>query len=310
MRTVSRVAFVSLVALAGCTSPAEPIDGGSVRDDAGDAASAPDAAVTHARAFGTPVAQGTTPTTLPEISGIVASRTHPGVFWVENDSGNPAEIYAVSATGTLLATISLTGATNRDWEDLALAPGAAGDDLYVTDFGDNAARDSLGAMGRASIVLYRLPEPDPGAGDQAIAPEAITLHYPTIPHDCEAVFVEPTTRDLWVISKENAAPGHVFVARAPLADGAMLEEMGTLDLSLATAADITRDGTEIVVRNYGTVRVYDVLPAGIPASLASTTFTTASTGSAAEAICFDADDTDLWTIAEGAGATLFRIPRL
>lgn len=324
---MSRALVVLVLVLGGCASPPPPAtDAGALGGDAGtgtDAAALSDAAVPSdaasrpdggALAFGTPVALGTTPTSLPEISGIVASRTYPGTYWVENDSGNPPEIYAVDETGALEATITLSGTTNVDWEDLALAPGAGGgaDVLYVADTGDNAARDSLGASGRASVRLYRLEEPDPTLGDRTLAVETIELGYPDHPHDCEAVFVEPSTGDVILISKENAAPAHVFVAHAPLALGSplTLEEIGTLALSLATAADESRDGTRIVVRNYGEVRVYEVLPGGVAASLAASTFVTTRPGSAAEAIAFDANDRDLVTIAEGAGATLFRIPQL
>lgn len=306
-----RHALAALLALlVACTTDAPlPQDAAAVADAAPDATLALDAATPGG--FGMPVALGTTGPTLPEISGIVASRTYEGVFWVENDSGNPPTVFAIDDTGTLLATITLAGATNVDWEDIALGPGASGDDLYVPDFGDNLARTSRGTSGRAGIRLYRLPEPDPALGDRALAAEAIDLVYPAEPHDCEAVFVEPASGDLYLVSKEDSGLAHVFVARAPLAAGptAVLEELGTLPFVLATAADIRRDGTQIVVRNYAEIRVYDVLASDIAASLASTTYTTARAGSAAEAVCFDANDRDLYTIAEGVGATLFRIPK-
>ena len=40
---------------------------------------------------------GTIPKELHELSGIVASRKHPGVFWAHNDSGNPLELFAIDA---------------------------------------------------------------------------------------------------------------------------------------------------------------------------------------------------------------------
>src|SRR5688500_11577539 len=39
---------------------------------------------------------------IPESSGVVASRKHPGVFWTHSDSGNGPAIFAVSRDGTLL----------------------------------------------------------------------------------------------------------------------------------------------------------------------------------------------------------------
>jgi hypothetical protein len=61
--------------------------------------------------YGTPRPLGEL-TGVPETSGIVASRDHAGVFWIHNDSGNPAEIYAIDASARVLATLALEGATN------------------------------------------------------------------------------------------------------------------------------------------------------------------------------------------------------
>ena len=54
-----------------------------------------------------------------EISGLAASRQHPGVIWALNDSGDRAHVYALAPDGEVLATLWLRGARNIDWEDLA-----------------------------------------------------------------------------------------------------------------------------------------------------------------------------------------------
>src|SRR4051794_18469518 len=71
-----------------------------------------------------------------ECSALVASRRHPGVFWSICDSGNPAELYALTREGKLLAKYTVD-ATNVDWEDLA-----ADDDghLYIAETGNNEHR--------------------------------------------------------------------------------------------------------------------------------------------------------------------------
>ncbi len=56
---------------------------------------------------------------LGEVSGIVASRRHPGIFWVHNDGDNAAELYAIDGEGQLRATLQVAGVRNVDWEDLA-----------------------------------------------------------------------------------------------------------------------------------------------------------------------------------------------
>ena len=301
----------------GCASePGAPVDAAlpaldAASADAGSDAARIDAARSDAgAAYGPAMRLGALPSVLPETSGLVASRAHAGVLWAENDSGNPPNAFAVDETGALLATITLTGATNVDWEDIALAPGASGDDLYLADVGDNAARTSGGTSGRASIRLYRLAEPDPSLGDQSLAAETIELRYPAAPHDCEAVFVDPTTGDAWLVTKEDTGLAHVMVARAPLSTSAptTLEDVGTLDLVLATAADVRRDRSAVVVRGYGEVRVYDVVGGDFVAALGSPTWTRAPSGAPAEAIAFASNDRDLFTAPEGALAALFRIP--
>src|SRR3954464_12793012 len=80
-----------------------------------------------------------------EASGIVASRRHPGVFWVHNDSGNPNFLFAVRRDGTLIREYAIN-VPNVDWEDIALDDDGH---LYLGDIGNNGARLPL-------RVVYRL----------------------------------------------------------------------------------------------------------------------------------------------------------
>ncbi|HVR21661.1 MAG TPA: hypothetical protein VMS65_18225, partial [Polyangiaceae bacterium] len=49
-------------------------------------------------------------TGLSEASGIAASRMSAGVLFTHNDSGHPAEVYAVTEDGAHVATLAFTGA--------------------------------------------------------------------------------------------------------------------------------------------------------------------------------------------------------
>src|SRR6478735_5591600 len=53
---------------------------------------------------------------IPESSGIVASRKHEGVYWTQNDSGNPPALFAITREGELIREYPV-GAKNVDWED-------------------------------------------------------------------------------------------------------------------------------------------------------------------------------------------------
>ena len=320
--------LVLVLAIAGCDSSsspspspspspladaAAPIDA-STLDAASLDASPPDASTTDATTpsgtrYGIPLQVGTLPATgLPEVSGIVASRAHPGIFWVENDSGNPADIFAIDTSGALVATIHLDGAINSDWEDISIDSRAGVEEIYVADVGDNAARESDGARGRARISLYRLPEPDVAAADTTVTAERFDFSYPTRPYDCEALFVDHRSGDVYFVTKESS-PAEVFVARAPLDASvtAVLTPVGTIDFALATAADMSTDGARIVVRGYTAVRVFPVAAGDDVATAFSSEFLTARSGASAEAIAFEHDGYGLYTVPEGNAARLFYI---
>src|SRR5262249_3380452 len=95
---------------------------------------------------------------LPEASGIVKSRRHPGIFWVHNDSGNAPWLLAVRGDGRVVRRFRLS-IPNLDWEDITI------DDqghLYLGDIGNNAGLFRV-------RTIYRLDEPDPsspGDGDR------------------------------------------------------------------------------------------------------------------------------------------------
>ena len=112
--------------------------------------------------------------TASELSGLVRSRSQADLLWSHDDSGAGPVLYGLRADGRVAARPTVTAAQAEDWEDIAAGPGPGGQPLlYVGDIGDNAAR-------RASIDVYRVPEPRVGAA--ATAPAArLRLRYPTAP---------------------------------------------------------------------------------------------------------------------------------
>ncbi len=89
---------------------------------------------------------------LGEVSGIVASRRHPGIFWVHNDGDNAAELYAIDAEGQLRATLQVAGVRNVDWEDLASFELNGRHYLLIADTGDNGGI-------RKTLSLHVVEEP-------------------------------------------------------------------------------------------------------------------------------------------------------
>jgi hypothetical protein len=208
-----------------------------------------------------PFVAGTpTETGLNEISGLAASRNSPGVLWAINDSG-PPDLYAITVTGAVVARFALLGAGLVDWEDIAIGPGPlpGTDYLYIGDVGNNL-------LARSVVRVYRVPEPvvnvaQPFTDSALMDVEAIDLAYPSGAHDCESLVVTPDTGDLYLITKDTTGvdSGYSFIYRnaAPLGAGMTvpLQEVGhffagTNFFNLVTAADLSPDGSGLLMRSY------------------------------------------------------------
>ena len=187
---------------------------------------------------------------LTESSGIVASRNNPGVLWTENDSGNPAVVYALDSQGRSLGTYTLPG--NTDNEDIGIGPGPVANVsyLYVADIGDNNEN-------RSSIAIYQTPEPavyfsqtnSPVSNRALKGTRTITLTYPDSPHNAEAEFLDPVTGDWFVLTKPF--PSGIYTAPKALLDTTnkiTLAFVGTLNFDVPSGADISPSGGEIIVR--------------------------------------------------------------
>lgn len=209
------------------------------------------AGVLEAASFGPGSEVARFPAQLDEISGLAVSRANPGVFWVHNDSGDQPRVYAVNAAGRLLGTYTLEGAMAVDWEDMAIggpAPGG-GSYLYLADIGDNNAR-------RASVHVYRVAEPRVVA-DQAAVTETLTgvtayeFVYEDGPRDAEGFFADPLTGDFYVVSKREIDGNRLYRSAAPAAGQRnTLVRVATFAFTGATAADISADGLQVLIRRY------------------------------------------------------------
>ena len=75
------------------------------------------------------------------------------------------------------------------------------------------------------------------------------------------MFVDPVSRDLFIVTKELSGKSVVFRKSGGLLSGRpTLTKVTTLDLGLAqlvTAGDISTDGSTIVLRTYNDVFVWD-----------------------------------------------------
>ena len=137
---------------------------------------------------------------IAEASGMVAGRAMPDVTWLLNDSGNTAQVFGVDGSGRTVATATLAGVDNRDWE--AMAPGTAGDGtptLWIGDIGDNNAV-------HPSISLYQINEPTT-PGDSVVDAKRYSFTYPDGPRDAEALMVDSSSGTIYVVTKQLVGAG-------------------------------------------------------------------------------------------------------
>lgn len=188
---------------------------------------------------------------IKEASGLAASRKNAGVLWTHNDSGGKNCVYALNSHGKHLGVYTISGVTARDWEDIALGPGpVAGEDyIYVGDLGDNSARQSL-------KYIHRIPEPVVGAKQEPVdstlvGAETITVQYPDRPHDAETLMIDPLTKDMYIVSKQDTV-SLVYRAAYPQSttETIKLELVATLSFGGAVAGDISPAGDAILIKTY------------------------------------------------------------
>ncbi|MGG7570297.1 hypothetical protein [Streptomyces sirii] len=204
--------------------------------------------VAHPASTAAPARACTLPAGLQELSGLGMSVKHPGVLYAVNDSGNTPQVFAVDcsgATGRLRATFTLSGTANTDWEALAVGPDDNGvPSIHVGDIGDNFA-------GRAEIAVHRFAEPDTLA-DATVSPATFRFAYADGRHDAESLLIDPTSRQLYVVSKVLGAKGALYKAPLPPLPG-QVNALTPLRAGPAWATDgaYSPSGRSYVVRSGG-----------------------------------------------------------
>lgn len=215
--------------------------------------------------WGEPEAMGlVTEAAIDEISGLAASRRHPGLYWAHNDSGGGDALHLVDGRGRRQATVATPGARNVDWEDIASFPLDGRDYLLVADTGDNGGI-------RQSLVLHVFEEPTDLSRPATLA-WSLRLRWPDGPRDCEAVAVDAARGEVLLISKKRV-PAELFrVKLRDTGEEQVAELVGTLpgieqpddtDLSRSpiygryraqiTGADLSPNGRVLAVLNYRSI---------------------------------------------------------
>lgn len=182
---------------------------------------------------------------LEEASGLAASVNNPGYFWTINDSGNPAEVFLLDDHANIKLVCQLTKATNRDWEEIRVASDSGKTYLYIADIGDNNAEYDL-------KFIYRFEEPVLAKAKKLIIEDIDTLivKMPDGKRDTESVMIDPSTHDLYILSKREDSIG-LYLSRYPfLKDTLVLDKILTMPFHNIVSGDISADGQEILLKTY------------------------------------------------------------
>jgi len=252
---------------------------------------------------------------LTEASGIAASRRNQDQFWTHND-GSRQNVYALDAQGRRLATFDLNKNTD-DVEDIAVGPGPVPGTsyIYVGDIGGNKSTNVV----RTEVKVFRVAEPlvDPAWADNPRSlnfsgVDMFTLTYPDGTYDAETLMVDPISGDIFIATKQ-AGSTRLYRANlngVPDKSTLTMEFAGTVDFSLASAGDISADGTRIALRRENFAMVWirctnetvSAAMAGIGQSIPVIGPPTEPNG---EGLAFLPNNNGYVTISEGANPVLY-----
>jgi hypothetical protein len=251
-----------------------------------------------------------------EASGIAASRCQPDVYWLHNDSGNGPYIFAVNGQGISIGTWKVTGATNVDWEDIAIARDASGKcSIYIGEIGDNKQQ-------RVEHAVYRIEEPTAGpqtADSTAKQPletataQVIRYRYPDYIQNAETLLVHPASGEIYVVTKRISGPAGIY--RIPATDHvAAAEKIGEVAVpavpnGLLTGGDISPDGRRLVLCDYSQGYEYTMPSTGSFTDIWKQEPETINIGKrdTGEAVGYAADGSALVAVSEGINQPLIRI---
>lgn len=220
---------------------------------------------------------------IAEMSGISKSRRFDDVYWIHNDSGDSARLFAINGNGEVIFPsflsqnyhgtdtedgkqpwpgLAVEVAANIDWEDIAVDE----EMIYVAEMGNNGnARRDLG--------VYVIPEPNPRAVAHTRALKFVPVRYPeqkSFPaeqwhYDVEGMFV--FQEKLYFLTKHRQrgkASGWEAGTKLYRLDSMKTDEFNVLtrvdthdQISLVTGADLSPDGEHLVVLCYTQLWVFE-----------------------------------------------------
>lgn len=178
------------------------------------------------------------PNRMESIAGLAASRKTPGVLWAHT-AGAINRIFALETGSRSLDDFTLSQSL-ANAQDIAIGPG---DLMYIGDTGGN----------RETVVIARFSEPTPPRAGAVLplgAQEFFPVKYPDGLHDARGLMIDPTSNDLFVVTFEPAGARVYQITQQTLTTpDAVMTFAANAPIGSVTAADISADGSKIILRN-------------------------------------------------------------
>ena len=183
-----------------------------------------------------------------EASGMVMSMQNKNAFWTHNDSGDGSKIYLINDKAEYKLTCTISDAINRDWEDIAIwkDPISGKNNIFIADIGDNQASYPF-------YTIYMVEEPSVSLLNDITISKSnkIKFKYSDGQRDAESLLSDPVSGDLYIVTKREVNVS-LYKITYPFSytDTMTAEKVLTMPFSYIVGGDISRDGSEILLKTY------------------------------------------------------------
>lgn len=202
------------------------------------------------------------PKKLKEVSGITYF-PDTNLIYVLEDRGNKNNIYAINSEGKLEKTITISNASNVDWEDITKDNSG---NIYIGDFGNNDNQ-------RQDLCIYKVNK-DQLSKESAVAEYKISFSYPEqtefppkkkeMFYDVEGFFEHQNYFYLFTKNRSKGFDGTAFIYKILNAPGTQkaikIGEFKTCDNynhCVVTSAAISPDGKKVVILSHDKIVLFE-----------------------------------------------------
>ena len=201
------------------------------------------------------------PKKLKEVSGITYFPETNLIYTLE-DSGNANKIYAINSDGKLDKTITITNATNIDWEDITKDKSG---NIYIGDFGNNDNE-------RKDLCIYKVNKNQLNK-DLAVAEYKVSFSYPEQTEfppkkkemffDVEGFFEHGNYFYLFTKNRSKNFDGTAFIYKILNAPGTQkatkigeFKTCNNYNHCVLTSATISPDGKKVVLLSHDKIVLF------------------------------------------------------